>query len=61
MGFNQKNTYIFQDNVNINEKLIASETIENLVYFYPNQHLITYEMRWCKAFRDRGLRNGIAQ
>ncbi len=61
MGFNPKNSYLLQDNVNINEKLIASKTIENLVYFYPDQHLITYKMRWYKAFRDRGLRNSMAE
>tara|TARA_B100000945_G_scaffold20379_1_gene14664 strand:- start:74 stop:280 length:207 start_codon:yes stop_codon:yes gene_type:complete len=59
MGFNKKNTDTIQDNVNINENLIARKTIENLNSLYPNGQRITHTMRWFKGI-ERGLRNDIA-
>ena len=42
MKFNQKNTDILQDNLHINENLIASKTNKIPNYFYPRGHLITH-------------------
>ncbi len=62
MKFNQENIENFQDNVNKNEKLIASNTSEDLHYLYPNGHRITHQIRWFKVsrYRDRALRTDIA-
>ena len=55
MQFNQNKTDYSQDIVNENEKVITSETIENLNYLYPNGHRITHQMRWFKGSRNRGF------
>ena len=60
MQLNQNKTNNFQDIVNENEKVITSETIENLNYLYPNGHRITHQMRWFKGSRNRGLRSDTA-
>ena len=57
MQFNQNKTdysqNIVNENENENEKMITSETIENLNYLYPNGHRITHQMRWFKGSRNR--------
>ena len=58
MQFNQNKTDYSQDIVN--EKVIRSETIENLNYLYPNGHRITHQMRWFKGSRYRGLKSDMA-
>ena len=55
MEFNQNKIDYSQDIVIENEKVITSETIENLNYLYPNGHRITHQMRWFKGSRNRGL------
>ena len=57
MQSNQNRTLYSRDIVNENEKVIISETIENLNYLYPNGHRITHQMRWFKGSRDRGLKS----
>ena len=56
MQFNQNKIEYSQDIVNENEKVITSETIENLNYLYPNGHCITHQIRWFKGSGYRGLR-----
>ena len=58
MQFNQNKTDYSQDIVN--EKVIRSETIENLNYLYPNGHRITHQMRWFKGSRNRGFTSDTA-
>ena len=53
MQFNQNKTDYSQDIVNQNQKVITSETIENLNYVYPNGHRITHQMRWFKWSLNR--------
>ena len=57
MQFNQNKTDYSQDIVNENEKVITSETIENLNYLYPIGDRITHQMRWFKGSNNRGLRS----
>ena len=60
MQFNQNKTDYFQDIVNENEKVITSETIENLKYLYPNGYCFTHQMGWIKGSRNRGLSSDTA-
>ncbi len=57
MESNQENSDNFQEILNRNEKVKASE---NLNYLYPNGHRMTHQMRWFKGSRYRGLRSDIA-
>ena len=60
MEFNKQSTDLIQYNVNINEKLIGSETLETFNYLYPNGNCISHQIIWFKRSRDRGFTTNIA-
>ena len=60
MQLNQNNTDKSQDIINKNEKVSATQAIENRNYLYPNGHRMTHQMRWLKGCLDRSLGSDIA-
>ena len=60
MDSNQKNTDNYQGIANRSEKIIYSESMENLNYLYPEGHRVTHQMRWFKGSRDRGCKSDMA-
>ena len=60
MELNQNNTDKSQDIINKNEKVSATQAIENRNYLYPDGHRMTHQMRLFKGSLDRGLKFDIA-
>ena len=56
---NHENTDNFKEIVNVNEKVIPIQPIENRNYLYPDGHRMTHQMRWFKGSRERGIKSDM--
>ena len=60
MKLNQDKTDSFYDLVNKNDFFKYIDKIENSTYFYPDRHLIIYQMWLLKVSLDKGFETGIS-